>query len=330
MAKTDLKRIKHFQQGQKLPAAWTKEVATKLNGERRDFELLSMGTFYGKCAIAIPARRCLYVSSTQTTSVRPNILELTCVDDSAEGFGRIVTTGDKALKANVSGEVLFVGTTPVMLETEETTFAPGDGCGPALDGYVAKTGTGLVALVDVFTIAGLKYSWFVAEGGGGRVNGFYEIMEDDTTARQWLWARRMTRTGTPIEEWKQLYKWEDLLSNVKAGYKCKADLVDNEWCFDQGPCVPSSCNTGDRISANLPPDGVVGASYTFSFTTTGLTSGTLASSGLPPGLTRSGTTISGTPTTAGEWWALVEGSTTLGSTTCPLKRRFKFKITEPE
>jgi hypothetical protein len=165
--KSQTTNIKDFKPGQKLPASWTKDVADVLNGQRRDYDLLSLGTFVGKFTAATPAYRCFWVSNTQSASIRPNVLELNCVDVEANGFKRIVTNGTKALKANVPGELQFIGShQPVMLQTNETSFTPGDKCGPTTSGFVAKSSTGLIALVNVFTIGANKYSWFIAEGGG--------------------------------------------------------------------------------------------------------------------------------------------------------------------
>lgn len=244
----------------------------------------------------------------------------------------IVANQQQAVRLLQPGEVIRLD-----VPNTDTGFEVGKTVGYKDDSYQCHSdGSNFICLSEPIEYESSKYYIWASmlSGGGGKLLDFYEIQEDDTTARQWLWAVPTLRTGAypsgSIEGWTKLYKWQNLLSNVKAGYKCKGDLVRGEWCFDQGPCISANCTTGEAISGDQPAtNAVVGTSYSFTFTTSGLTAGSLASSGLPPGLTRSGTTISGTPTTAGEYWAIVTGSAVISSSTCSVKRVYKFTVVNP-
>lgn len=163
---------------------------------------------------------------------------------------------------------------------------------------------------------------------------FYKAAEDLYPGRDWFFANQCTRAGTIIDatSFVKIYKWGNLLANMRAGYQMKASFEDGELSFDQGDCISSSCSSS-TASITLTPstaeatEATVDESYTFSGITTAGLSSAMTAANLPPGLTLSGTTISGTPTTAGTYYVVLTGPTTGG--TCNVKRVLKIVVVEP-
>jgi hypothetical protein len=166
--------------------------------------------------------------------------------------------------------------------------------------------------------------------GGGEQLAFYKAAEDLAPTRSWFYANPCDRNGniTDDTDFTMVYKWGTSLTNMRAGYLMLTTVVDGDRVPIPIDCVPTSCaNSGASVTADSAPAGEVGTSYTYTFTTAGLSSAATAT-GLPDGLTLSGTTISGTPTTAGSFYVKITGPKTVGSTNCNVTRIVLITIAE--
>jgi hypothetical protein len=88
-----------------------------------------------------------------------------------------------------------------------------------------------------------------------------------------------------------------------AGLPCPLTTdIDGEpraGAWDIGADQTPPANTPPTITSALTANGTVGQAFSYTITASGTTPITFGASGLPAGLSRSGATISGTPTTAG-------------------------------
>lgn len=107
----------------------------------------------------------------------------------------------------------------------------------------------------------------------------------------------------PGTELITVYNWAGLIDDAQAGYHALFGRVDGEWVFVQGPCITPCVHTGS-LNLGSPPDGTVGEEYG-GHTVTGTNVTGISISGLPPGLSATGGAISGTPTAAGTFIAIV-------------------------
>lgn len=167
--------------------------------------------------------------------------------------------------------------------------------------------------------------------GGGIL--FYKAAEDLYSGRDWFYVNACTRAGVVASgaTFVKMYTWGSALANMRAGYQMMGAFINGELCPIPTECIPATCATSGA-SITLDPssgdatEGTVDVSYTFTgIITAGLTSAATAAN-LPPGLTLSGTTISGTPTTAGTYYVVLTGPKTGG---CDVKRIVKITIVEP-
>lgn len=164
----------------------------------------------------------------------------------------------------------------------------------------------------------------------GRVRYFklLEDMEGTTSA----YAQNSDKTGASLGGHVLVHQWAGLLEGAKAGYFGQFVLIDGTWDFQQGPCI-GVCETVDPayITVGNPPDGVVDEAYAgHTVSGTGL-SYPIEITGLPPGLTETGGAISGTPTTAGTYYAVATGSApAVGGGTCAFTKIVVITITEAE
>jgi hypothetical protein len=169
-------------------------------------------------------------------------------------------------------------------------------------------------------------------GGGGR---YFKLAEDHLPGRAWIWARSCNRGGAigsppPLPE--QVYFMGSLLAGAREGYQVLAVLVEGSWEMAQGNgCIVTTCgvNNGSSINPGNPPQATVGTAYSHSVTTSGL-SGAIVATELPPGISFSGTAFSGTPTTAGDYFAKLVGPRTVSGNSCAVTRLVRITVVEPE
>lgn len=134
---------------------------------------------------------------------------------------------------------------------------------------------------------------------------YFRLLEDVPSGNVLVWAIRANAANTEISGTpKQVLSWgvNGIIAGAKAGYHAKYDRTDGAWSFVQGDCIVP-CEPEGSISVGTPPAGTVGAAYSHTVTATS-TNGDLAITGLPAGLTATGGSISGTPTTPGTYWAI--------------------------
>ena len=170
-------------------------------------------------------------------------------------------------------------------------------------------------------------------GRGGSSVLFYKAAEDLYTTRDWFYVNQCTRAGVVASgaSFIKMYKLGSILNNMREGYMMMGVMIGSELCPIPIDCIPATCAAGGA-SITLTPssgdatDGTVDTPYTFSGITTANLSGAATAANLPPGLTLSGTTISGTPTTAGTYYVVLTGPKTGG---CDVKRILKITINEP-
>jgi len=167
------------------------------------------------------------------------------------------------------------------------------------------------------------------QGGGGNIRWVSLISDMDGTSGL---ARFAVRQGGIVDnesEPIEVYAWDGLWSNARAGYHGKANLQDGEWSWLQGPCV-NSCSTSGSISAGDPPEAMVGQAYSHTITSDGLDSGPSVGS-LPDGLTFNAPNIEGIPTTAKTHYIKITGSAPkTGGGTCTITKVIKLVIKEEE
>lgn len=147
------------------------------------------------------------------------------------------------------------------------------------------------------------------KSGGGSPLKYFKLLEDGTSLYGPSWARLTDRTASENGTIIALYWWEGLLVGAQPGYHGLCSKVDGDWTFVQGPCI-YPCESSGTISPGDPPDGEVGAVYAgHVVSSTNLNLGTLSATGMPPGLSMDTSgLVSGTPTTAGTYYAIVTGT----------------------
>lgn len=106
------------------------------------------------------------------------------------------------------------------------------------------------------------------------------------------------------------------LTGFQPGYQGECVFENGRFWHVYGPA-----STPPNTAGSITPPGIrtatVGTPLSFALTSSGLSSA-MSATGLPPGITLSGSTISGTPTTAGNYYAVVTATAPLipsGSTT---------------
>lgn len=156
-------------------------------------------------------------------------------------------------------------------------------------------------------------------GDDGSPIRYYRLIED-VTANGPFWARRTNRNNETTGELQQVYNWAGLITGASAGYYGQFSLIEGTWDFTQGPCI-IPCVTDGFILVGEPPTAISGEPYSHSITTGGLNS-PVTVIGLPPGLSYSDGTISGTPTTPGTYYVTIQATatTTDGYSNCTLTR----------
>lgn len=140
---------------------------------------------------------------------------------------------------------------------------------------------------------------------------FFLLMEDfdgDGPAKA-HWVSRTDNTSRGVFD---VVCYGNIFSGAPAGYKGIVQSIDGEWVPPVNDCIVS-CPSAGSITPGTAPGGTVGQPYAgHTVSSSGLDGGSLAISGLPPGV--SGTVvepdvnISGTPTQAGTYYAIVTGT----------------------
>lgn len=155
---------------------------------------------------------------------------------------------------------------------------------------------------------------------------YFRLMEDVTQPLGKVWARRTNLADDTLSEWRQVYNWDGILDGAVAGYRGLFLRVEGEWVIGPGACVPPPCDHDSTIAVGDPPDGIVGDPYTHSLTIEFIEN--LEATGLPPGLTLSGSGgITGTPTEAGTFYATVTADSDT-TPVCTLTRIVAITIAE--
>jgi hypothetical protein len=135
---------------------------------------------------------------------------------------------------------------------------------------------------------------------------------------------------------KLYHRW-NLLEGAVAGYEGDCYPFKDHFRFLQGPCI-TKCESSASITPGDPPEGEVNTAYPgHTVSNTGIDSGSLTATGLPPGLSMNTSgVITGTPTEAGEFFAVVTGTadktgpgTVPAGTKCTLKAILVITITPP-
>ena len=139
------------------------------------------------------------------------------------------------------------------------------------------------------------------------IHRFFELIEDvDSTDPDLpVWVKRVRRGESTELAIVQMYGYEEILANARAGYRGLMAKVDGDWVFAQGPCI-IACESDAEIDPGDPPEGEVGEAYTHTVTGTGL-DGDITITGLPDGLSGTDGEITGTPTEAGTFYAVATG-----------------------
>ncbi len=138
---------------------------------------------------------------------------------------------------------------------------------------------------------------------GGELR-FFKLREDVIgSGRVTVWAQNSDDTGASLGGHTEVVSWLGIINGAKAGYVGMFSLIDGNWEFVQGNCVVPCVPTGS-ITVGSPPGGTVDEAYAGHTVTETDTNSDLAISGLPPGLSETGGVISGTPTSAGTYYAI--------------------------
>lgn len=101
---------------------------------------------------------------------------------------------------------------------------------------------------------------------------------------------------------------------------------------DEPPTIedPFASEIGPTINSALSATGTVGSSFSYTITTAGTPPITYSASGLPAGLSLSGATISGTPTTAGSYSVVLTAQNDIDTDTKTLAITIQAVAAEPE
>jgi hypothetical protein len=119
----------------------------------------------------------------------------------------------------------------------------------------------------------------------------------------------------------------------------KLQEAGTHWLFDADfNGAPGSCFTVveqcpvPNLSVGTAPNGKVGQAYSHTFSVTGGRAPVSISveGALPPGLTRSGNTISGTPTQAGSWTFAIIAKSAGGDPNCQQAKNITITVTEDQ
>lgn len=334
MRRSTTSRIKGFKPGERLTAEWTQQVARALKDSYVP-DGLQPGAVYGTIAQNINPFSVLAIDTNGTSSMpREEVLTLPLkkVESSDTHF---VTNGSIKILSGIATSIAPIIPNEPLLLTASVTNVPafGEPCGVLdLETTLSSTGAGFVALSNPFSVGSVSLVWAkLVAGVGSSTEGFYLTAEDDATGwRDYVWAQKCDRLGYITDSaYVKLWNWGNttkILTNVKANYVAKSSVVNGQLTFSQGVCIDGSCNVASSISANILPTGTVGTSYSASFATSSLDGPVTVTGALPPGITRSGTNFSGTPTTAGKYYIVVTGVRTVGTSPCTITRVFEFII----
>lgn len=167
--------------------------------------------------------------------------------------------------------------------------------------------------------------------------GFWFVLGEDITsttdAEVLVWRAKLDSGVVPVID--DSYSDPVVLINVgyclspagklaRAGYYGRMAPEGSKWVPTSTYECLTSCTPSGAASITQPtfPDATVGASYSFSITASGVTG--LSATNLPDGLTFSGGSISGTPTTAGHKWITITGT----SGDCTITKLAKLTVLE--
>lgn len=330
----NIKRVSHFKPGQKLTADWTKDVANALNEDVRRLDSVDITRPLGYAADVHDAYELFEFDTSATNSLhRNNVLSLK-VKQPANDSRDLMTFGPRKVLADVPAPLIVLMQSHPYLLKADTTNPPvkGEECG-VYNGFILDSrGSGFTALSEPFAQGSISLVW-ARFNSASLAESYLRLIEDHLPGRPYIWAIRSDRGGTTlagVTEPAKLWYPQTLLQGARLNYLVQAQRIAGEWEFVQGSgCIPTTCNpatNGSSVEPGTPPQGVVGTAYSHTITTSGL-SGAVTATALPPGITLSGTTFSGTPTTAGKYWVVVTGPKTGAG--CNVTRIVHIEVVEP-
>lgn len=169
--------------------------------------------------------------------------------------------------------------------------------------------------------------WNRARGGGVGQIKYLRLQEDAATTRREIYAFELFDDGSLGTEYLAVYDRFNWLAVARVGQDLMAiwDASKSRWAYVPGSCVTynsannqaAAINSTYTPSGGTPqdaPNGTVGVSYSHTISTTQINTPTVTD--LPGGITsswNSGTgviTLSGTPTTAGEYFVKIVATAT--------------------
>lgn len=144
------------------------------------------------------------------------------------------------------------------------------------------------------------------DDNGGGATRFCVLLGDMPSGHgSYTWGRFSEWDGTLIED-EKLYNWGNaanpsagILDGARAGYWMTAELHDDRWRYESGPCPTYCFSEGSFLTESLIA-GTVGEPYSANATGLNLDESGFGGDGLPDGLSIDSTgNITGTPTAAG-------------------------------
>lgn len=172
--------------------------------------------------------------------------------------------------------------------------------------------------------------WTRPSSGGGGADRHFVTLEDFPSNGP-CYAKWTTRLGTDAIEVLQIYAFDNILAGAQPPYRCICTLIDGEWCVIHGGCI-TTCASSGVLSVGTAPDGTEGVAYAgHSVSGSNLNANSFTATGLPAGLSMSTAgAISGTPTTAGTYYVVVQATSpkTGGGGDCTLSKVLPIVIKE--
>lgn len=180
--------------------------------------------------------------------------------------------------------------------------------------------------------------------GGGAAVKYFRLQEDAATTRLIIYAKELDDDGSLIGDHVGVYDRFNWLAVARVNQDVMAiwDGSKSRWAYVPGSCVTfnSANNQSAAITSTYTPgggvpqdapDGTVGVSYSHTISSTQINTPTVAD--LPGGISsswNSGTgviTLSGTPTTAGEYFVKITATATGSGTPGTRTRLVRILVT---